>query len=68
MFASQAQTVNHRWPLRPTLASNNQESLMKSAVLALLMRGFATLSFGAPRRGYTMDVPAANARSITFDV
>ena len=41
---------------------------MKSAVLALLMLGFATLSFAASRRGYTMDVPAANARSITFDV
>ena len=41
---------------------------MKSAVLALLMLGFATLSSAAPRRGYTMDVPAANVRSITFDV
>jgi DUF4097 and DUF4098 domain-containing protein YvlB len=41
---------------------------MKSAALALLMLVFATLSFAASRRGYTMDVPAANARSITFDV
>lgn len=41
---------------------------MKSAVIALLMLVFATLSFAASRRGYTMDVPAGNARSITFDV
>ena len=41
---------------------------MKSAVLALLMLGFATLSFAAPRHAYTLVVPAANARSITFDV
>jgi DUF4097 and DUF4098 domain-containing protein YvlB len=40
---------------------------MKSAVIALLVL-VATLSFAASRRGYTMDVPAANARSITFDV
>ena len=41
---------------------------MKSALIALLMLGFATLSFAASGRGYTMDVPAAEARSITFDV
>lgn len=41
---------------------------MKSVVIALLMLVFATSSFAASRRGYTMDVPAVNARSITFDV
>lgn len=41
---------------------------MKSVVIALLMLVFAVSSFAASRRGYTMDVPAVNARSITFDV
>ena len=41
---------------------------MKSVVIALLMLVFAPSSFAASRRGYTMDVPAVNARSITFDV
>ena len=40
---------------------------MKSAVLALLMLTCVTSSFAASRHGYTMDVPAGNARSITFD-
>lgn len=41
---------------------------MKSVVIALLMLVSAMSSFAASRRGYTMDVPAVNARSITFDV
>lgn len=52
----------------PNLASNHRESHMKSVVITLLMLVFATLSFAASRHAYTMDVPAANARSITFDV
>lgn len=41
---------------------------MKSVVIALLMLVSAMSSFAASRRDYTMDVPAVNARSITFDV
>ena len=41
---------------------------MKIVVVALLLLALSPLSLAAPRHAYTMVVPAANARSITFDV
>ena len=41
---------------------------MKLAAVAALLLVLAPLSFTASSHGYTMDVPAANVRSIAFDV
>lgn len=41
---------------------------MKTAAVALLIVALTPVSFAASRHGYTMNVPAANVRSITFDV
>ncbi|MBZ5628424.1 MAG: hypothetical protein LAO06_06105 [Acidobacteriia bacterium] len=41
---------------------------MNIAAVALLWLAVAPASFAASRRAYSMEVPAAGARSITFDV